>query len=171
MESRVGVGRAIGGDQQLSTVKVGGVGGHQFDLHRPLAQLAGGRFRRSSGGFGIGVQGLGHTAGAAAEGAGRTAGAGVGRFMLLGSLHGGLVVGHGLALHKSDGPGGAVGQAVAKAVAVIVPHQMGFAVDHGNGALMASVGAGAAAVALGLINFNNSSFHHGSPCILLLSLL
>ena len=163
MESRVGVGRAIGGDQQLGTVKVGGVGGHQLDLHRPLAQLAGRCFRRSSGGFGIGVQGLGHTAGAAAEG--------VGRFMLLGSLHGGLVVGHGLALHKSDGPGGAVGQAVAKAVAVIVPHQMGFAVHHGNGTLMAGVGAGAAAVALGLINFNNSPFHHGSPCILLLSLL
>ena len=167
MERRVGVGRAVGGNQKPRTVKVGRVDGHQLNLHRPLAQLAGGH-----GGGGAlpcrvgGVQGLGHAARADVHCFGGTAGAAVGRvggLVCLGGLDGGLVVGRSLALLKRDGPGRAVGQAVAHAVAVIVPHHGGLAVNHGNGTLMAGGGAGPAAVAFFLVNVNDLSFHGQPP--------
>ena len=140
------------------------VGRHQLDLHGPLAQLAGGRRRGALPCLG-GVQGLGHAARADVHRLGRTAGAAgrVGGLVLPGGLHGGLVVGRGLALLKRDGPRGAVWQAVAHAVAVVVAHQRGLAADHGNRALVAGGGAGPAAVAFLLVDVNDLSFHGQPP--------
>ena len=52
---------------------------------------------------------------------------GSGLFLLV-FQHSLLVISGGFALGKGDGTGGASGQAVAKAVAVVVPHQLGLAV-------------------------------------------
>ena len=38
MEISIGVGRAVGGDQQLCPIKIGGVDRDQLDLDGPLAQ-------------------------------------------------------------------------------------------------------------------------------------
>lgn len=164
VERGVGVGRAVGSNQQPRTVKVGRVHRHQLDLHGPLAQLAGGRRRGALPCLG-GVQGLGHAARADVHCFGRTAGAAgrVGGLVLPGGLHGGLVVGRGLALLKRNGPRGAVRQAVAHAVAVVVAHQRGLAADHGDRALVAGGGAGPAAVAFLLVDVNDLSFHGQPP--------
>ena len=39
MEIRIGVGRAVGRDEQVCTVEIRRVHGHELNLHRPLAQL------------------------------------------------------------------------------------------------------------------------------------
>ena len=70
-----------------------------------------------------------------------------------------LVIGRRLALHKGDGTGGTGRKVVAQTVAVVVPHQFRFPVHHGDGSLVAGLGAGAAAVAFISIDFNDSSFH------------
>ena len=44
-------------------------------------------------------------------------------------------------------------------VAVVVPHQLGLALYHGDGPLMTGLGAGAAAVAFLPVDFNDPSFH------------
>ena len=75
-----------------------------------------------------------------------------------------LVISRRLPLHKGDGPGGAGGQTVAQAVAVIVPHEPRLTVHHGDGALVTGGGAGAAAVAFILIDFNDPSFHVRFSC-------
>ena len=69
------------------------------------------------------------------------------RLFLLVFQHGLLVVGGCLALFKGDGTGGAAGQAVAKAVAVVVPHELCLAVHQTDGTLVAGGDAGTAAVA------------------------
>ena len=75
-------------------------------------------------------------------------------------LHDGFfIVGGGLPLHKGDRPGGTGGQAVAQAVAVIVPHQLRLAVHHGDGTLVTRLGAGTAAVALVPVDLNDSPYH------------
>ena len=92
----------------------------------------------------------------------RTAGV---RGLLLppGSENGCFVVGRRFALLKGDGVGGALGQAVAQAVAVILTGQLRLAVDHLNCALVARRGASSAAVALFLVNANDSSLHEFGP--------
>src|SRR5699024_6573291 len=121
VEIGVGVGGAVGGNEQVGALEVGGVHWGQLDLYRPLAQLGG----RGSGGGGVclGSEGAGLAAGA---GAGGGFGGHIG-------LHRRLVIGGGLSLHEGDGPGGAGGQAVPQAVAVVVPDELGLAVYHGDG--------------------------------------
>ena len=156
VESGVGVSGAVGGDEQPRPVKIRSVHRYQLDLHRPLrkaARLLG--LRRFHGGRLLALNIPGLAAGAAA-GQGHAL---FPHFPLLIFHDGLLVIGRRLPLHKGDGPGGAGGQAVAKAIAVIVPHEPRLAVHHGDGALVTGGGAGAAAVALLLIDFNDPSFH------------
>ena len=156
VEGGVGIGGAVGGDEQPCTVKIGGVYRHQLDLHRPLGQAA--RLlglRRFHGGCGLPLNIPGLAAGTAA-GEGHAL---LPHFPLL-ILHDGFfIVGRRFPLHKGDGPGGAGGQAVAQTVAVVVPHEPGLAVHHGDGALVTGIGAGAAAVALIFIDLDDPSFH------------
>ena len=95
-------------------VEIGGVHRRQLDLYRPLAQL-GGNDGPGRGGALLPVDGPGLAAGAAAGERGLLL------FPGQMGLHRGLVVGGSLPLGKGDGPGGAGGQAVPQAVAVVVP--------------------------------------------------
>ena len=70
-----------------------------------------------------------------------------------------LVIGGGFPLLKADGPCGALGQAVAKAVAEVLPHQPGLAIHHVDGALMAGLGAKTAAIAFFFVYMNDLSNH------------
>ena len=70
-------------------------------------------------------------------------------------FYGGFVIGCGLALHKADGAGGARGQAIAQAVAIVVAQQFCLAAHHANGALVAGRRAGAAAVAFFFVYVND----------------
>ena len=161
VEGGVGVGSTVGGNQEPRAVKIRSVHRHQLDLHRPLgkaAHLLG--LRRFHGGRVLALNIPGLAAGAAA-GQGHAL---VSHFPLLIFHDGLLVIGRRLPLHKGDGPGWAGGQAVAQAVAVIVPHEPRLAVHHGDGALVTGGGAGAAAVAFILIDFNDPSFHVRSSC-------
>ena len=72
------------------------------------------------------------------------------------------VVGGCLALDKGYRACGARGQAVAEPVAVVVAHELGFAVDHGYRALMAGGGASSAAVAFFFVNMDYSALHKNS---------
>ena len=156
VEPGVGVGGAVGGHQQLLPLKIGGLDGDQLDLHRPLAQLALPlRFGLDRSGAGAALQGLGGAAGAAA---GELSPA-LGRLGRLGGLHRRLVVGGGLPLLKGDGSGGAGGQTVPQAVAVVLPGEPGHPVHHLNGPLVAGGGTGPAAVALALVNANDLADH------------
>ena len=60
---------------------------------------------------------------------------------------------------KSYRTGRAGRQAIAQSVAIILPQQLRFAVDHTNGALVAGLGAQAATVALALVNVNDFPKH------------
>ncbi len=161
VEGGVGVGGAVGGNQQPRPVEIGRIHRHQLDLHRPLGQAAcllG--LRRFHGGCVLALNIPGLAAGAAA-------GQGHALFLhfpLLIFHDGLLVIGRRLPLYKGDGPGGAGGQAVTQAVAVIVPHEPRLAVHHGDGALVTGGGAGAAAVALILVDLDDPSFHVRSSC-------
>ena len=111
--------------------------------------------------------------------AGRAAGAAAQRllggcgFLTLVFLHSLFIISGGFALHKGDSAGGAMGQAVAEAIAVVIPHQFGLAVDHGNSTFVAGIGAGTAAVAFIGIDLDNFANHRGCsfsprrsmPCI------
>ena len=121
-------------------------------LTTEMCLLSAGRFR---GGRGLALNIPGLAAGAAA-GQGHAL---FPHFPLLIFHDGLLVIGRRLPLYKGDGPRGAGGQAVAQAVAVIVPHQLRLAVHHGDGALVTGGGAGAAAVAFLPVDFNDPSFH------------
>ena len=83
---------------------------------------------------------------------------GSGLFLLV-FQHSLLVISGGFALGKGDGTGGASGQAVAKAVAVVVPHQLGLAVHKADGTLVAGGDAGPAAVAFFFVYMNDFADH------------
>ena len=83
---------------------------------------------------------------------------GSGLFLLV-FQHSLLVISGGFALGKGDGTGGASGQAVAKAVAVVVPHQLGLAVHKADGTLVAGGDAGTAAVAFFFVYMNDFTDH------------
>jgi hypothetical protein len=74
-------------------------------------------------------------------------------------LHGLFVVSGGLALDDFDRTGGAFGQAVAHAVAVVVLDELRLTVHHRNRALVAGVCAQSAARAFRLVYLDNLSFH------------
>ena len=99
--------------------------------------------------------------------AGRAAGAAAQRllggcgFLALVFLHSLFIISGGFALHKGDSAGGAMGQAVAEAIAVVIPHQFGLAVDHGDSTFVAGIGAGTAAVAFIGIDLDNFANHRG----------
>src|SRR5699024_2123127 len=116
VEGAVGVGGAVGGNEQVAPVEPGGVHRGQLDLHRPLPQLAG---NLPGGGGGALRRALDRPALAAGTAAGQ--GGGLGRSGRLGGQHGGVVVGGGLPFLEGDGPGGAGRQAVPKPVAVVLP--------------------------------------------------
>ena len=155
MDVRIGVGRAVCRDEQLCPVEVGRVHGHELDLAGPLAQLGGhrGTCRRSRGRFAVELVHL--VAGAAGVCRGSS---GSGLFLLV-LQHGLLVIRRSLALFKGDGTGGAAGQAVAKAVAVIVPHEFCLAVDQADGPFVAGRDTRTAAIALFLVYVNDFSNH------------
>ena len=154
----VGVGGTVGGHQQAAALEVGCHGVDQLDLHRPLTELAHrlslGHWSRSRSGGG--VQGLGHLPGAAA---GQRL---LGLFRRLSGLHRRLVVGGSLPHLKGDGSGGAGGQTVAQAVAVVLPGELGHPVHHLDGTLVAGGGTGPAAVTFTLVNVNDLTDHKTS---------
>jgi hypothetical protein len=79
-------------------------------------------------------------------------------FFLLG-LHRSFVICRGFAFYKRDRTRGADGEAVAEAIAVVVPHELCFSVYDGERALMASAGAGTAAVAEFFVDLNHLANH------------
>ena len=83
---------------------------------------------------------------------------GSGLFLLV-FQHSLLVISGGFALGKGDGTGGASGQAVAKAVAVVVPHELCLAVHQTDGTLVAGGDAGTAAVAFFFVYMNDFADH------------
>ena len=82
-------------------------------------------------------------------------------FLALVFLHSLFIISGGFALHKGDSAGGAMGQAVAEAIAVVIPHQFGLTVDHGDSTFVAGIGAGTAAVAFIGIDLDNFANHRG----------
>ena len=74
-------------------------------------------------------------------------------------FHRRLVISGRFPLHKGDRARGTGGQAVAQSVAVIVPHQPGLAVHHGDGPFLTGGRTRAAAVAFFLINMDNFANH------------
>ncbi|MPM72098.1 hypothetical protein SDC9_119071 [bioreactor metagenome] len=99
----------------------------------------------------------------AAAGATRKRGGG----LLLVRLHRRFVICRRLALGKGNGPGGAGGQAVAKAVTIVVAQQFCLAVHHANGTLVAGGGTSPAAVAFFLVYFNDFTNHSNAPFLTL----
>ena len=164
MDIGVGVGGAVGGDQELRPVVKGSLCGKQLDLHGPLAQ-AGDGLHESHGSFCrrfLAFERHGHGAGAAAGGR-RAALHALKQLFRLGAFDGHLVVGRGLALLKGDGAGGAVWQTVAKAIAEVLTGEFGFAVDDVDGTLVTGLGAEPAAVAFVLVYVNDFSEHITTP--------
>jgi hypothetical protein len=74
-----------------------------------------------------------------------------------------FIVGFGFTLHKRDCLGRAYWQAVSQTVAVIVPQEPRFSVNHADCALVTGSSAQPAAVALCLVDFNNIPLHNDSP--------
>ena len=158
MEITVGVGGAVGSDQQICAIEIGGTQRHQLDLHREVGQFTGDIHIRRRSGMGNAL-------------AGRTgATAGKRRFLcFLRSQHSGFVVGGCLPLFKGNSIHGASRQAIAQTVAVVLPEQLCLASYNANGTLVAGIGAQTAAVALFFIDGNDSSDHgNTSNCSFLL---
>ena len=152
VELRAGKRRAVRGNDKVRALQIGCRRAQQPDLHGPVLQGGRRAVLRGCGGRG---EAHGLRAGAAARRVLRR----------LGGLHGGLVIGRGLALHKADGIGRAGGQAVAEPVAEMLTGQRCLAVHHGDGALVAGLRAQAAARAAFFINFNDPSDHGCYPPI------
>ena len=70
-----------------------------------------------------------------------------------------LIVGSGLPLLEGDGTGGAAGQAVAEAVAVVVAHKLGLSVHEADGTLMAGSDTGTTAIAFFFVYMNDFTDH------------
>ena len=78
---------------------------------------------------------------------------------ILSILHCCLVVGGGFSLLKGDRAGGTAWQAVTKAIAEILPHQLCLAVDDVDGSLVAGGCAQPAAVAFFFVNMDDLPNH------------
>ena len=83
---------------------------------------------------------------------------GSGLFLLV-FQHSLLIVGSGLPLFEGDGTGGAAGQAVAEAVAVVVAHKLGLSVHEADGTLMAGSDTGTTAIAFFFVYMNDFTYH------------
>ena len=151
VEAAVRISGAVRRDQNVGSVEVGRAHGDQPELDRPMGQRARGGFCRGAG------------RGRLAEGSAPAAGTAallrrVSRLCLRGE-HRRMVVGGRLPLLKGDCAGRTGGEAVPKPVAVVLPEQAGFSVDHSDRSLVAGVGAKAAAVAFFLVNFDYFTDH------------
>ena len=174
----IGIGRAVGGDEQVAAVKIRRADRHEPQLDRPVLQLSGRGLRRG----GRMVHGTHLRAGAAAGQLVRGGRAGLfGRlhvFYRLGrqlfelcALHGSLVIGRGLPLDNMDRVHRTDRQAVAQPVTVIVADQLRLPVHDGDRALMARLGAQAAARASGFVDGDDGPFHVLPSCSRLASSL
>ena len=153
MKVSIGISGTVGGDEQLGAVKIRGVYRYQFDLYRPLRELAvhcGGIPR---GGSGDARDTLGLGAGAAA---GERSADGLG---LLGGTDRLGIIGGGLPHLKADGTHRAGGEAIAQAVAIVLTQKAGPPVHHADGALMTGGGAETAAVTAFNVDFDDFSLH------------
>ena len=157
MDVRVGVGGAVGGDKQLGTVKIGCIHRHELDLAGPLGQLRGLGGGRSCSRCGLLAVKLAHGAARAAVEDGLF-GSGSSLFLFV-FQHSLLIVGSGLPLLEGDGTGGAAGQAVAEAVAVVVAHKLGLSVHEADGTLMAGSDTGTTAIAFFFVYMNDFTYH------------
>ena len=77
-------------------------------------------------------------------------------------LHSLFVIGRGFPFHKGNGAGWAGGQAVAQAIAIIVPKKLCLPIHHADSPFMAGFSAGPASVALVFIYPNNFPNHFKS---------
>ena len=161
MERCVGKRRAISGYEQVSSLVVRRLQGHELYLARPLGKLAwylgfGGCLRL----FGS-VKHLGARAGATPA---KIAGTALPRmhgvsFRRLSCDHGRLIIGKRLAFDKRDGTRRTRGQAIAHAIAKIVAQKLRLAIDDADRAFVARVRAQAATCAFVLVNMDNRSNH------------
>ena len=157
MDVGVGVGGAVGGDKQLGTIKIGCIHRHELDLAGPLGQLRGLGGGRSCSRCGLLAVKLAHGAARAAVEDGLF-GSGSSLFLFV-FQHSLLIVGSGLPLLEGDGTGGAAGQAVAEAVAVVVAHELGLSVHEADGTLMAGSDTGTTAIAFFFVYMNDFTDH------------
>ena len=150
MEIRIGVGRAVGRDEQVCTVEIRRVHGHELNLHRPLAQLGD---RGSEGRRGGGARRKRLCTAARTAGMRRAL-----RFFHV-LLHGFFIVCRRFAFDKADRARRADRQAVSETVAVVVAQKLRLAVDHADRALVAGRCTQTAAVAFFSVDFNDLSYH------------
>ena len=153
MERGIGIRRAVRRDEQMRARKIRRIDRRELDLHRPLPQL---RCRRRSAAC---LRFRRTARDRPCLCARATAGQRFRFGLLLVGKHGRLVISRSLPLHKADRPRRAGGQAVAKAVAIVIPHQARLAVHHADGSFMAGFCTKAAAIAFIFIDLNNSSDH------------
>ena len=132
MEVAVSVGSAVGGDEQIGTVKVRGVNGDELDLAGPLRKLT----RHT---LGLARRGGCTSPDAFGLRSGTAAGEIPPRSFQFRLAHCILVVGGRLAFLEGDCPRRTSGQAIAKAIAIILAGEYCLAVDHLNRALMAGL--------------------------------
>ena len=161
MERCVGKSRTISGDEQVSSLIVRRLQGHELYLARPLSELA---LRLGFGGclrlFGS-VKRLGARSGATPA---KITGTALPRmhgvsFRRLSCDHGSLIIGKRLAFDERDGARRTRGQAIAHAIAKIVAQELRLAIDDADRTFVARVRAQAATCAFVFVNMNNCSNH------------
>ena len=130
METASGKGGAVRGDKEFRVPEPGSVHGAELELYGPVCKFRGLGCGRFLGGAGFQV-----------------------------ALDRCGVIGRGLPFRKGNGPGGAGGETVPQAVAIVLPEKAGLSVHNGDGPLMAGSGAQAAAVAPGGIDADEFSLH------------
>lgn len=153
VEAGVGIGRAVGSDEQAGTVEIRRMRRYELDLDWPLAQAGN---RRSGRDFTSAFRCVREAAGLAAGTAAGIDSSLSGHVL----LYGFFVIGGGFAFDKGDGIRRAMGQAIAQTVAIIIAHEAGLAVDHGDSPFVTGRGAGAAAIAFFRINLYNFTYHN-----------
>ena len=147
----------LGDGKQLGTIKIGCIHRHELDLAGPLGQLRGLGDGRSCSRCGLLAVKLAHGAARATVEDGLFgSGSSLFLFVFQYSL---LIVGSGLPLLEGDGTGGAAGQAVAEAVAVVVAHKLGLSVHEADGTLMAGSDTGTTAIAFFFVYMNDFTYH------------
>ena len=162
VESSISICRAVCCDQQLRAVKIWCIYRHQLDLHRPLGETAGLLHRYALAAFTFtmfDLPGLGSR-----TATGKCFSLCLHLFLLI-FQNCGFVISCCFPLHKGNGSCGACRQTVAQAITVVIPHQLGLAIHHGDGSFMTGIGAGTAAVAFLLIDLYDPSFHCAPPLI------
>ena len=156
MESCIGIGGAVSGNQQLRAVEIGRIHRNQLNLDRPLRKPA---LLRGAMRFFMGflrMLDLPRLASRAATGQGHALFLHLFLFIF---HHGLLVISCRLALYKGNRPRGTGGQTVAQPIAIIIPHQLRLAVHHSDSTFVAGLSASPATVAFFFVNLNDSTDH------------